>query len=114
MAAVKAMIDSLKAMGGNDPRFTLFSVSSQSATGGNFQVSNATESGGQLAMKIAAFYYTCTQVAVNFLWFQFSTGTTRVFDSTQAMTLDDNIYGQVRGVVTAKLGQSAAEFIASL
>jgi hypothetical protein len=114
MAAVQAMIDSLKAMGGSDPRFTLFSVSSRAASGGNFQISNATESGGQLAMKIASFYYTCTEDRVDFLWFHFDTGKMQVFDASQTMTLDDNVYSQVRQTIVAKLGKAAADFIADL
>jgi hypothetical protein len=114
IAAAQATMDALRALRGNDGRLVLFESSSHSAQAGNFQIGVCTETGGILAMKMGAFYFSTSQSVTNVLWFRFSDTNTYAYKGGQAMSLNKQIYSQVRSAVVTKLGDKAQRFVQDL
>jgi hypothetical protein len=114
IAAMQATLDALRALPTSDGRLVLFDSSSHSASRGNFQIGVASEWGGVLAMRIGAFYFSTTQNVTNVLWFNFSSSSTDMYKGGQGMSLNKQIYMQVRAAIVQKLGDKAQRFVKNL
>jgi hypothetical protein len=114
IAAVQATLDAMRSLAGNDGRIVLFETSSHSASKGNFQISVANEVGGVMSMGMAASYFSTQQNVTHVLWFSYSSSQTDYYDGSQTMTLNKQIYQQVRQQVVDKLGDKARTFVQNL
>lgn len=113
-AVAKSTIDALKALSGDDRRFTLFKQSAHSAHTGNFQVANCSNVGGVLKMSLGAFTFSSTRVDTSVLFFDWSTSDTEIYRAGQSIVLDREVYAAVRGTVVKKLGDHAKTFVDDL
>jgi len=114
VAVVQATIDAMRALDKGDGRLTLFESESHSASAGNLQICVANEIGGILSMKIAAAYFSSQQNVTNVLWFSFSSGSSELYTGSQNISLNKQIYGQVRSAIVQKLGDKATRFVNNL
>jgi hypothetical protein len=114
LAAVEATLKAAKALKGSDGRLVLFEQSSHSLKQGNFQIGLATEYGGALALGIAAMYFSTQQNVTSILWFSFSNSETDLYKGGQRMTLNLDVYRQVRQAIIDKLGDKAERFVKDL
>lgn len=114
IAALQATISAMRALSNGDGRLVLFESSSHSASQGNFQIATANEYGGALSMRVAASYFSTQQSVTNVLWFSFSSSSTSLYNGAQTMTLDKQVYQQVRQAIIQKLGDNARNFVKNL
>lgn len=113
LAIINETLDALKALS-DDKKFVLFESRSRKLEKGNFQVSTVKETDNLVAMKIGAFHFSSAQSATKFLWFGYKSSSTNLFKGAQTITLNGDIYSQVRDTVIQKLGNNAKIFIADL
>jgi hypothetical protein len=111
---IQETLDALKALPEKDGRLVLFNRMASSRDTGNFQISLATETNGALAMTIGAFHFTSSQSTTQFLFANYSASSTDLFQGAQTVTLNEQIYGTVRGAILAKLGTNAVDAIAAI
>lgn len=111
---VAAALDALSKLPQEDGRLKLFNHSASSDKEGNFQITACTETDGAVAMKTMAFYYNAAQQSTDVLFFNFSSESTTLNQSTVAQTLNAGVYAQVRAAVLTKLGKNAQDFVLDL
>ncbi len=114
LAVITSVLNAIKGLSRDDNRLVLFDHASHSSKNGNFQISSCAESGGVVVMKIGAFYFSTTQNVDRVLWFDFSSSNSNIYKGAQAMTLNNDVYSQVRSTIVTKLGDNAKNFIANL
>lgn len=115
LAVITTTLNAVKNLSkSNDNRIVLFDHASHGASNGNFQISSCAESGGQVAMKIGAFYFSSNQNVERFLWFNFSSSNSTIYKGAQDMTLNGKVFEQARTTVVTKLGDNAKNFVANL
>lgn len=114
LAVVLATMQALKGLSDKDNRLVVFDRQSSSSSSGNFQVSTVQESGGVIAMKIGAFYFTVEKNVTRFLWFKFASSKSKVYKGSQGITLNEQIYSEVRKEIIEKLGSNATKYIGNL
>ena len=113
-AVIQSTMNALKALNPGDGRLHLWQSNTTSAQAGNFQIAACSESNGVLAMKLGAFYMNTSQSTSGFLWFSYSSSNTSIYKSGQVVSLNEQVYAQVRATVIQKLGSAAQTFVANL
>lgn len=108
---VTETMEALKALKDDDGRLVLFDSQSQSLGKGNFQIAVASEVGGNVATSIGAFYFNSKETKSRFLWFNYSKSDIHFFEGCQSITLNEEVYAEVRDAVIKKLGDSAKTFV---
>lgn len=114
IAIVQQTLNALKSLSNNDNRLVLFDTQSSSQSAGNFQISTANETDGQVAMKLGAFYFSTSQSTTRFLWATFSNSNSSIYQGAQTVTLNGSAYSKVRQQIIDKLGDRARQFVANL
>lgn len=110
-AVVITTINSMKNLSGSDDRLVLFERESHNLHQGNFQISAAKEDGGVVSMLTAGFEFKSAQDIKRILWFSWETSSSNLYHGTQTMTLNNDVYGQIRNDIIAKLGDRASIFV---
>lgn len=113
---VKAALNALSNLQGDDPWYKIWETSSHSTDGGNFQICPCEDEGGKgpLVMGFSAYAFTTTETTTRFLWVSYHSSDTKLRYAKQAATLDEDIYSQVRQQIIEKLGENAKTFIGEL
>jgi hypothetical protein len=111
---IKSAIEAAKSLPTTDGRITLFDRFSSSGGAGSFQIGLATEEKNVVAMKLGAFLFSTKTNETRVLWFKFSKKDSSLSKSTQTVTLNSEVYAQVRDTVQQKLGEMAKTFVANL
>jgi hypothetical protein len=112
---IKAAIDAAKGLADkNDGRIALFDAASSSGTKGAFQLGVASEANNVVAMKLGAFYFSTGTSITKVLWFKFSSKQSSLYQSSQSVTLDSGVYGNIRSEVEQKLGDRTRQFLATI
>lgn len=114
LLVIAAALDAMSKLPEQDGKLRLFNHSASSDTEGNFQISVCTETNGAVAMKTMAFFYNSEQQSTDVLFFNFSSKSTNLQQSTNIQTLSPSVYGQVRNSVLEKLGKNAQDFVLEL
>ena len=114
LAIAASAIKALNSLSGDDGRIKLFGHSSSSNSGGSFQISSATEQNGTVAMKLGAFYMSYKTSQTDVLWWHYKSANVDIYKSGQGVTLDHDVYGQVRQSIITKLGDKAKTFVDDL
>lgn len=114
LLVVAAALDAMSKLPEKDGKLSLFNHSASTDTEGNFQISVCTETNGAVAMKTMAFFYSSEQQSTDVLFFNFSSQSTDLSQSTNVQTLSSSVYGKVRNTVLEKLGKNAQDFVLDL
>jgi hypothetical protein len=114
IAVVMETLDALKALKDEDGKLVLFDTQSQDMGKGNFQIGVVSEANNTVAMTNAAFHFSSTETVTRFLWFQYATAKTSIFQAAQTQTLNGQVYNKVRQAVLDKLGTSAETYVGDL
>lgn len=107
-------IEAMKSLDNGDGRLVLFENQSHTLNQGSFQIGMATDYGGVVAMHFGAFHFTSTSNVTKVLFFSFSNSNTSFYKSAQSVSLDKQIYSQVRSAIIQKLGDKARRFVSQL
>jgi hypothetical protein len=111
---IRQALDALRSLAEGDGKLTLWDRASHSQDAGNFQVGVASDTGGALAFKIAAFRFQATRSDTRFLWFSFGKTEAELYTAAQAVTLDESVHAVVAPQIAAKLADRVRTFIADL
>lgn len=109
MAAAKATLEALEALEEGDGRITLFQKNSTHLNTGSFTLGIAGVDNGTPVLKIAAFHFKYDQNVTNVLFFTFDSSKIELYHGAQSMSLDLDVYSQVRAQIIEKLGYSSQE-----
>ena len=113
VAIMKKTIEALEKLPADDGRVEVLDTHSCTSNAGNFQIMPCdVDKSGQVNMVLGAFHFTTKQRVRNrFLFFEFNSASTRMYNGAQTVTLNQKMYGKVRDVVIEKLGDRAKKFI---
>lgn len=114
ITAITQALNALQGLSAHDKQFTLWEQSSHSLTTGNFQIAACEKSGDGLVLNLGTFYFSATQTATRFLFFDYSSTAITLFTGGQTMVLNKDVYAQIRKDVMTKLARLASEFVANL
>ena len=112
---VERTIDSLQSES-NQPWWHVFSKeSSGPSENGNFQVCPCQlDESGQVNMVLGSFYFQASETDERWFWSRYNASKMHFFHGTQACTLNEDVYGEVRQAVKVLLGDQAKDYIGSL
>lgn len=110
----QAAISALKALPQGSHGRKLWDQSSSNTKEGAFQISGATESGGNVQMSLGCFYFNAKQSSTSILWFSYSSSSTDLYTDAESVTLNEAIYATVRDKVIAKLGDRVKQYVDDL
>jgi hypothetical protein len=111
---VTATINALKGLARGSRSLVIWESNTHTDRAGNFQASSVTVSDGIPVMSFTAYYFQSSQTVDQLLFFTFSSSTDTLFQSGQTMSLDLDVYAQVRQAIKQKLGKNAVDFVGSL
>ena len=114
LAVALSAITALTSLAKDDGRVNLFGHSTSSSSGGSFQLASATQENGVVAMNLGAFYTSYKTSQTNVLWWHYKSADVDIYKSGQGVTLNNDVYKQVRQPIIDKLGDKASTFIADL
>jgi hypothetical protein len=111
---IKAAIEAAKSLPTTDGRISLFDHFTTTGTTSAFQIGVASQQNNAVAMKMGAFLFTAKTNVTQVLWFKFANRDSSLTKSTQTITLNTEVYDQVRTTVQQKLGDLTRTFVANL
>jgi hypothetical protein len=107
--------NALKNKSSNQEPLKLFDNSSTRNGTGTFQILPvAQDDSGTVIMVLTCVNATTTVQSGSFLWWHWSTSTSRMYRAAQQIVLNASVYNQVRQAVITKLGENAYNFIKDL
>jgi hypothetical protein len=110
-----AAMDAMKALEGEDRRFTIFERNAARGGDGNFQFNSVGVSGGgTLSMKFNAYKFSTNTTVTNILWFSFSGNSTQLGVAQSTFVLNDQVYARLRDAIVDKLGNRGLDYIGGL
>jgi hypothetical protein len=108
-------LEAMKALEGDDRRFTIFERNAKNGGDGNFQFNSVgTSAAGTLSMKFNAYTFDTNTTVTNILWFSFSGNQTKLRVSQSEFVLNDQVYARIRDAIMVKLGNRALDYIGGL
>ena len=94
---------------------SLFGSSSSSVTHGSFQIVPCrVDKSNQVNVAFIASHFQASQVSDNYLFFTWKKESIRLFKTANVLTLNEDLYAQVRQTIKDKLGDRAKKFIKDL
>ena len=112
---IERTIDSLQSES-NQPWWHVFSKeSSGPSENGNFQVCPCQQDeSGQVIMVLGSFYFQASETDERWFWFRYNASKMHFFRGTQACTLNEDVYSQVRQRIKDLLGDQAKDYLGGL
>ena len=115
IATLTEVMDAMKALEGDDRRFTIFERNARNQSDGNFQFNSVGASqDGTLSMKFNAYTFDTTTNVTNVLWFSFSGNSTKLRVAQSTFVLNEQVFSRIRDAIVTKLGNRAIDFIGGL
>ena len=112
---IQKTLDAFKQLPGDDRAVTLFYNNSNSGKAANFQLNSATQdSHGDVAMVFGAMNFEAVKHTTRFLFFEYESASTKLFQGVQKIVLNESQYATVREQVIKKLGHHARDEIAKI
>jgi len=94
---------------------TLFNSNSSSLKNGNFQILAGTfDKNDQISAFFLGSYFKSNEIVRNYFFENMKTNDLHLFKSVQVITLDEDVYAQVREDVKKKLGKRAKDNVINL
>ena len=106
--------DTLNSFAKSSEGLTLFATNSASGQHGRFQILPCTVKNGQVSLASITAYFEASQVSNNYFFVTYRSQDITMHKSSQVLTLDEEVYGQVRQEVIDKLGKNAYTFVKNL
>lgn len=105
---MKVLQDTLDGLAKDPEGVSLFGSKSSSANKGKFLIAPcAVDSGNQVTVALLGLHFEATKKAENFFFFTWKSSDIKLWVSTQACTLNEDLYEQVRKDIRQKLGDKA-------
>lgn len=114
IAVAMKTFEAIKKLPETDNRVVLWDGKSHKESSGNFQIALCADTGGVVVTKIGCFYFSSEKKVAKILWFDFSSSNAHMHKSDQTISLNKDVYSQVRQQIIDKLGDKAKTFIQDL
>jgi hypothetical protein len=111
---IKKALDAVKSLADSSGKIEAFEKNTHSESTGSFQIGVATEENGAVSINLGTFLITTSNKIKNILFIKFSKDETDLQYASGKLTLDQNIYGEIRKLVQQKLSSRATEFVAEI
>lgn len=112
--AVMATIAALKALSSESRPSLIFNTSTHSDKNRNFKVAVCQETNQTVSTSISNTYFESKETVSSIFWTKFTSADMNLHYATQNITLNRDIYSQVRHQVITKLGDKAKQYIADI
>ena len=115
LAVAQEVLAALKSMSDKDGRIVLFEHNSFNDQAGSFQIIPCSQDdSGQVVMGLAGFHFQEKESQTRFLFFEWDSASIDIYKSTQVVTLDQDVYTNVRSTIVSRLGDKAKQFVANI
>lgn len=114
LAVVEAALQALQNLPSTSGIMQIWNTQSHTENSGNFMMNVANETNGVMSLGISAFYFTTTETVHEVFFTTYSSDAMSLFESSQNMTLDNDIYSSVRAQIVAKLQPYAQAYVAKI
>ena len=112
-SAVKKTLEALKSS--SSDMIKLFGSNNSSGSGGNFQVVHCTvDKSGQVNIAFIGSYFKASNVKHDFFFVSYNNSEIDLSKSTDAFTLNEEVYSKVRQAVIDKLADRAKTYVKDL
>lgn len=111
---VESAMEALRGLATDDGKIKLFDFETSSSTGGNFQIGSAEAAGSVISMALGAFNFNYKDKKQNILFVSWGKNELDYWLSAQKVTLDPNIYADVREIIRDKLSDTRKTLIADI
>ncbi len=111
---VARALDGIKSLADSNGKIQAFEKNTHSESNGSFQIGVATQEGNAVSMNLGTFLITSTSRVSHILFIKFSKDETDLQYASGKLTLDQNIYENVRTLVQNKLSGRAVEFVTEI
>ena len=93
VAVLTATLDAMRKLSNDDKRIVLFDTHGSQSSYGNFQVYPCSQSpNGDVSLTLGTFYFKGTQKDTNFLFFHWSSSSTKLYKGLQKAVLNTEVY----------------------
>ena len=114
-AALEGVMEAVEALDGEEGDSKhVFSKEAVKDGKGNFQLGVASSVNGVISLDLGTVRFKSTNTKSKVLWMEFDTSTTDFYNGYEQLTLDDELYGEIRTAVLKKLGKNAKNKIANI
>lgn len=115
IAMVEATMQALESLGDDSDQMNIWDSNASNANNGNFQIFPVDRlANGDVVMVLAGMEFNATKSRKNFLWWSWSSSSIKIERAANKFVLNEDIYSQIRKDVIAKLGDSAATYVAGI
>jgi hypothetical protein len=114
LALVRTTINALQGKASESKAVKLFETASHTMDKGNFQLGIAVDDGGIVATKLGVFYFHSSQTVTRLFGWTFADSDTSFYQGAETVTLNEDVYGQVRQQIIEKLGDKAQLYVANI
>ncbi len=107
-------LESIKTLADSSGKIEAFEKNTHSERSGSFQVGIATQEGGAVSISLGTFLITSSNKINHILFVKFSNDETELQYASGKLTLDQEIYGNIRSLVRQKLNGRLLEFVSDI
>ena len=111
LGLIGSTFKALKDLGEQSEPVKMFQSAAAGKHSGNFQAYPIYPDQLGVGMAFSGYEMVTTETVTSFLWFKWSSKSTRIDAAAQAVQLNEGVYSQVRAAVLAKLGKAASDFV---
>ena len=111
---INKVLDSIKTLADSTGKIEAFEKNTHTESSGSFQIGVATQEGGAVSINLGTFLITSTNKISHILFVKFSNDETQLQYASGKLTLDQDIYGNIRSLVKQKLNGRLAEFVSDI
>jgi hypothetical protein len=111
---VTKALDGIKSLADSNGKIQAFEKNTHTDTNGSFQIGVATQEGNAVSMNLGTFLITSTNRIKHILFIRFTKDETDLQYASGKLTLDQEIYENVRSLVQNKLSGRATEFVTEI
>ena len=115
VAVLTSTLDAMRMLSNDDKRIVLFDEHGSRSFYGNFQVYPCSQApNGDVSLTLGTFYFKGTQKDTNFLFFHWSSSSTKLYKGVLKAVFNTEVYAAVRSSIVDKLGDNAVSLVASI
>lgn len=111
LGLITATFSGLKDLGEGSSQVKMYEGAASGDHNGNFQAFPIYPDQLGVGMAFAGYELVTTETITRFLWFKFSSKSTKITAAAEAVQLNEQVYATVREAILAKLGKAANDFV---
>jgi hypothetical protein len=111
---VNKALEAIKSLADSTGKIEAFEKNTHTEKSGSFQIGIATQAKGAVSINLGTFLITSTNKINHILFVKYSNDETDLQYAAGKLTLDQDVYGNIRSLVRQKLNGRLAEFVSNI